>query len=67
MTLRRPRFFVKRLKLGVGSHKNSSKTGYTCYLFNSRWYSQKDTFRFMKEFNVIEMGQKVDLVPHSKR
>ena len=67
ITFRRPRVFVKGLKLGVGSRKNSCKIGYTCYLFNCRWYSQKDIFRFMKELNVIEMGKKVDIVPHSKR
>ena len=47
--------------------KNSCKIGYTCNLFNCRCYSQRHNFPLMKEFNVIEMGKKVDIVPHSKR
>ena len=61
--------FCETSQIRGGSRKNSCKIGYTYYLSNCRWYSQKDTFRFMKEFNVIDIvrGKKVDLVSHSKR
>ena len=63
--------FCETSQIRGGSRKNSCKIGYTCYLFNCRFsffiFNCHDSFRFIKEFNVIEMGKMVDLVPISKR
>ena len=58
-------FWRKVPNKGWGRAKIHEKSDIPAIYFFLR-HSQKDTIRFIKEFNVIEMGKKVD-VPHSKR